>query len=133
MTCKKYLLILGLVAAAGWSSLSLVIFKLEPCSSSGEAILCQSVSPLALGLFFLSAFFALTASFALLGFGLRIWLNKNEIYLDHLNISIRQGLLLTFCSIGAMTLLLLRALTWWSGLLLICIIVFLELYFTRDI
>lgn len=132
MGYKKYLLIIGLVALLGWASFILVIFKLDPCTGPGSIALCHSISAIALIAFFLSAFFALTATFSLLGFGLRLWLNKYEIYRDHLTISLRQGLLLTLCALGAMALLLLSALTWWSGLILIAIILLLEMYFTRN-
>lgn len=131
MSYKKYLLIIGLIAVVGWVSFFLVIWKLEPCTAPGEITICHSVSSLALILFFLSAFFALTATFTLLGFGLRLWLHRYEIYLDHFNISLRQGIMLTLCALAVLGFLLLNALTWWSGMLLISIIVLLELYFTR--
>lgn len=132
MSYKKYLFILAIAAVVGWFSFLLVIFKLEPCTGPGEITICHSVSPLALILFFLSLFFALTAVITLLGFILRLWFHSYEIYLDHLNISLRQGILLTFCAIGALGLLLLNSLTWWSGMLLILIILLLELYFSRS-
>lgn len=133
MTYRKYLFILTGTALVGWISFLLVIFRLDPCTAPGKITICHSASALALILFFTSAFFALTATFTLLGFGLRLWLHQYEIYLDHLNISLRQGLLLTFCTLAAAALLLLNALTWWSGLVLIAIILLLELYFTRGI
>lgn len=131
MTYKKYLTVISITALIGWVSFILVIFRLEPCTGPGTITLCHSASALALILFFLSAFFALTATFTLLGFLLRFWLHQYEIYLDHLNVSLRQGILLTLCALGALSLLFLNALTWWSGLLLILIIIFLEFYFTR--
>lgn len=131
MSYKKYILIVSAVAAAGWVSFIMVISKLDPCTAPGQITICHSASNLALILFFLSAFFALTATFTLLGFGLRLWLHKYEIYMDHLNTSFRQGILLTLCTLASAGLLLLNALTWWSGLILIAIIILLELYFTR--
>ena len=74
---------------------------------------------------------ALTGTFIGLGFGLRLWFNQ-EIYREHLGISIRQGLLLSISGIGSLVLLLLNALTWWSGLLLLAIIVAIEFYFSRE-
>lgn len=132
MTYRKYIFLIASTALIGWISFTLVIIRLDPCTEPGSLTLCHSASPLALLLFFLSLSFALTASFTLLGFGLRFWFHRYEIYLDHLNISLRQGILLSFCSLGALGLLLLNSLTWWSGLLLIFIILLLELYFTRD-
>lgn len=131
MSYKKYLLIISGTALIGWISFLLVLFKLEPCTAAGEISICHSVSSLALILFFTSAFLALTATFTLIGFGLRLWFHQQEIYIDHLNISLRQGILLTMCALAALALLLLNTLTWWSGFLLIFIIVLLELYFTR--
>ncbi len=130
MTYKKYLFIIMGVAIAGWTSWLLVITKLDPCRAPGQITICHSTSALSIALFFLSSFFALTATFTLMGFGLRLWLHRNEIYLDHFTVSLRQGLLLTFCAIGAMFFLLLKTLTWWSGLLLIAIILLIELYFS---
>lgn len=131
MSYKKYLILIAAVALFGWVSWFLVIMKLEPCRAPGEINICYSVSSLSLGLFFFSAFFALTATFTLLGFGLRIWVHRYEIYLDHLNVSLRQGILLTIITLATFGLLLMNALTWWSGLLLIAIVLLLELYFTR--
>lgn len=132
MTYKKYLFVLALIAIVGWISWAVVISNLEPCTAPGDISLCHSVSSFALILFFLSAFFALTATFTFLDFLLRVWLQKQELYLDHFNVSLRQGFLLTFCALGALALLLLNVLTWWSGFLLIFIIVLLEMYFSRE-
>lgn len=132
MSYKKYIYWIGSVAIAGWISLILVITKLDPCTGPGSIALCKSASTFAVLLGFLSAFFALTATFSLMGFGIRLWLHRYEIYLDHLNISLRQGLLLTLCALGCIGLLLLGALTWWSGFLLILIIILFELYFARS-
>lgn len=132
MSYKKYIFILLAAAAVGWVSFILVLFKLDPCTAPGEITICYSVSAAALSLFFLSAFFALVSTLALLGFGMRLWFNSYEIYMDHLSVSIRQSILLSLCVLGSLALLLLHALTWWSGLLLILIIVLLELYFSRS-
>lgn len=131
MSHRRFLSILFGTALASWISLGLVIWRLEPCTAAGVLSLCHTVSSLALLLFFLSAFFALTASFTLCGFGLRLWFHHYEIYLDHLNISLRQGILLALCTLTALALLLLNALTWWSGVLLIGITMLVEFYFSN--
>ena len=131
MKYQKYFLFTGLVAAVGLTAFFLVLSKMEPCTAPGGRRLCYSVSGLSLSLFFLSAAVALTGTFTFLGFGLRYWLNRSELYRDHLNVSIRQAILLTLCALGSLALLLLNVLAWWSGLLLIAIIVCIELYFTR--
>lgn len=133
MSYKKFLGILIAVAAIGWVSFGLVVAKLEPCTGPGEITFCHSIAGFSIFLFFLSAFFALTASFALIGFGLRFWFHRYEMYLDHLGVSLRQGVLLAAGALLALGLLLLNALTWWSGAILIAIILLVELYFTRTL
>lgn len=128
MKPRSYLIIIIAFAVVGWLSLFLVISKLEPCTEPGQMTLCKSVSGSALALFSLSIFLALLGTFIGLGFAMRMIFTK-EVYSEHLGISVRQGLLLTFCIMGALGLLLLSALTWWSGMLLIGLIVIIELYF----
>ncbi len=132
MRHRKYILLLILATVTGVVSFLLVLYKLEPCTLPGEQTICEITAAASLLLFYLSAFVTLAGFFALLGLILRFWLAGNEVRFDEFSISLRQSLLLTFCTIGAMTLLLLKALTWWSGLLLILLIVLIELYFTRS-
>ncbi|MBI2453763.1 hypothetical protein HYV58_01135 [Candidatus Peregrinibacteria bacterium] len=132
MFIRKHLAILFFAVAVGWLAFSMVIAKLEPCTEPGIITLCYSVSALSLSLFFLSGFFAFAGTFTLIGFWLRIWFNSTEIYLDHLNISLRQGVLLSLCTLGSLGMLLLNVLTWWTGLLFLTIITVVELYFSRN-
>ena len=129
MKPRSYLLIIISFAIVGIVSLYLVITKFEPCTDPGQLTLCKSVSGSALALFALSLFLALLGSFIGLGFAMRMIFSK-EVYSEHLSISVRQGLLLTFCIMGALGLLLLSVLTWWSGLLLLSLIIIVELYFS---
>lgn len=131
MKPRSYLGIIIAIAVVGWVSFWLVLTKLEPCSEPGQLTLCKEVSGSALALFALSLFLGLLGTFIGLGFGMRMVFNS-EVYREHLGISIRQGLLLTLCIIGALGLQLLAALTWWSGLLLIGLIVIIELYFSSN-
>lgn len=119
MTHHKYLSIIGVAGVVSWIAWVVVINKLDPLQSPG----------LALGLFYLSLFFALTCTFTVLGFYFRMWLNKNEIFYNHIHIAFRQGLLLTVIALGCLTFLLLGVLTWWSGLLLIGVVTLVEFYF----
>lgn len=132
MTARKYLITMLGVALASWISWWLVITRMSPCTAPGKLTLCHSVSVLGLFLFFFSGCVALTASFTFLGFAIRLWFHQFELYLDHVSVSFRQGVLLALATIAASGLLLLNALTWWSGFLLIAIILLVELYFSRD-
>ena len=119
MTHNRYLSIIGAAGVLSWLAFLVVINKLDPFESTG----------LALGMFYLSLFFALTCTFTVVGFYFRVWLNKNEIYYNHINIALRQGLLLTVIALGCMTFQLLGVLTWWSGLLFIACVTMVEFYF----
>jgi hypothetical protein len=118
MTHQKYTMVIGLAALVSWLAYYLVVEKLDPFASTG----------LAMALFFVSLFFALTSTFTIVGFYIRVWFNKNEIYYDHINVSLRQGILLAMISLGCLLFQLLGALTWWSGLLLIGAITMIEFY-----
>jgi len=118
MSHHKYLAFIGLAGLISWTALIVVVNKLDPFESTG----------LGLGLFFVSMFFALACTFTVIGFYLRVWFNKNEIYYDHINVALRQGVLLTVITLGCLVFQLLRVLTWWSGLLLIGVVTLVEFY-----
>lgn len=118
MSHNKYILIIGVAALVSWLAFYMVLEALDPFQSTG----------LALAMFFISLFFALTSTFTICGFYLRMWVNKNEIYYNHINISLRQGILLSFIALGCLLFQLLGVLTWWSGLLLIGAITLVEFY-----
>lgn len=111
-------MIIGGAALVSWLAFYVVIDKLDPFASTG----------LALAMFFVSLFFALTSTFTVIGFYIRVWFNRNEIYYDHINVSLRQGILLTLITLGCLLFQLLNVLTWWSGLLLIAAVTMIEFY-----
>jgi len=115
----KYIFIILITAIISWIGFYIVILKINP----------EESTELALALFFSSLFIALTCTFTLLGYFLRLWFNKNEIYGNHTNIALRQGVLLSFCAIFCLLFLLLKVLTWWIGILLVSLITLVEFYF----
>lgn len=119
MSHHRYLAIIGMASVVSWAAWIVVLFKLDPFESAG----------LALALFFLSLFFALVTTFTIAGFYFRVWLNRNEIYYNHIHIAFRQGLLLTIIALGCLLFQLLGVLTWWSGLLFIGAVTLFEFYF----
>ncbi len=119
MTHNKYLAVIGTAGLVSWIAWVVVINKLDPFESTG----------LALTLFYISLFFALACTFTVLGFYFRVWLNKNEIYYQHIHTAFRQGVLLTVIALGCLTFQIMGVLTWWSGLLLIATITLFEFYF----
>jgi hypothetical protein len=119
MTHNRYLLFVGIAALVSWAAWYIVISKLDPFESTG----------LALSLFFLSLFFALSCTLTIFGFYFRLWLNKNEIYSNHIIVAFRQGIELTIISLGCIFFLILGVLNWWSGFLLILCVSLVEFYF----
>lgn len=120
MTHSKYLTIIAVAGLLSWAAFVVVLNKLNPYESPF----------LALPFFFASLFFALTCTFAIAGFYFRVWLYKNEIFYGHINVSLRQGFLLSIIACGVTLFQLLSVLTWWTGLLFVLAITMLELYFS---
>lgn len=119
MTHHRYLLVVGIAGFVSWVAWFIVLQKLDPFESTG----------IALSLFFLSLFFALACTLTVIGFYFRLWLNKNEIYSNHIPIAFRQGVELTVIALGCILFLILGVLNWWSGFLLILSVSLVELYF----
>lgn len=119
MTHTYYILGVFIVALLGWTSWIVVINKLSPFISGY----------LALGLFYASLFIALTGTFTILNYYLRISLSKSKNYFKHLNTALRQGSLLAIMICVGLIFQRLRVLTWWDALLLLIIILLIEYYF----
>jgi hypothetical protein len=119
MTHNKYLAFVAAAGLVSWIAWFIVLTKLDPFESTALALI----------LFFVSLFFAMSCTFTVLGFYFRLWLNKNEIYSNHITISFRQGVELTVIALGCILFLILGVLNWWSGFLLILAVSLVELYF----
>jgi hypothetical protein len=114
-----YLIAIAIATLFSWASWVVVINELSPFTQPAWA----------LSLFFASLFFALTGTFTLIIYSLKVWGNKREIYNKHLNTSIRQGVLLSAMICVGLFFERLKVLTWWDGLLLLAIVLLIEFYF----
>jgi len=114
-----YIIAIFVTTALGWASLLVVINNLSPFISGY----------LALTLFYSSLFIALTGTFSVLNYYLRIAINKNRNYFQHLNTALRQGSLLSLMICAGLIFQRLRVLTWWDALLLLIIVLLVEYYF----
>lgn len=110
------ILLAGILSLIGWF---VVLFRMDPFSSTNVALV----------LFFVSLFFALASFFAVIGYYLRVFFNRNEIYYSHILISLREGILFSFFVCIALIFQIIRVLTWWNLLLLFVAIMLLEAYF----
>ena len=105
--------------ALGWASWIVVINNISPFISGY----------LALTFFYSSLFIALTGTFTILNYYLRIAVNKNKNYFQQINTALRQGSLLSLMVISGLIFQRLRVLTWWDALLLLIIVLLVEYYF----
>lgn len=119
MILNRYVFLLILTMLMSFGAFYFVITKLDP-------FLDRTI---ALSLFFVSLFFSVSSISALFGYSLRIFFYGDELFLNHFNISLRQGILLGLWVSMVIGLQSLRTLTWWNGLLLIFICILIEVYF----
>lgn len=114
----KILFSISLATLLSWLAFALVVYKLDPYTSSS----------LALPLFFVSLFFSLSGSFSLILFIIKRWKAMKEVYVKHIMISLRQGTLLSLCTNLCLLLLMFNLLRIWNGLLLVFIMMLIEFY-----
>jgi len=119
---NRYVFFLALAGVMSSSSLYLVMTKIDPTTDE----------TLGLVLFFLSLFFAVSSILSLIGYFLRMTLYRDELFLNHFNLSLRQGIILGICVCALMGLQVLRTLTWWNGLVIVIISFLIEIYFVAQ-
>lgn len=120
MSHFRYLSFIGFAGLCAWIGFFLVVTKLNPFDHIG----------ISLSLFFATFFMAVSSTFTVLGFYFRVWLFRNEVFYKHINIALRQGVFLALIAIFCLIFLMLKLLNWWTGLLLISVVVLLEAYFS---
>ncbi len=119
MVPAYYTVSLFIATILGWASWIFVLNNLSPFLSGY----------LALSLFYASLFIALTGTFSILNYYLRMTLSKKKSPFGHLNASLRQGSLLSVMACVGLAFQRLRVLTWWDALLLLMIVLLIEYYF----
>jgi hypothetical protein len=119
MFFNRYILFVILAFLSGVTSLYIVMTRLHPVLTPA----------LALALFFVSLFLASSAFFVIVSYYIRVTLYRYELFLNHFNVSLRQGLILGFAVCALTGLQILRTLNWWNALILLLLSLLLELYF----
>lgn len=118
---KQHTLIaLALSMLLGGLALFSTITRLSPLEDTGW---------LSIFLFFMSSLIFFSATFTLIGAVVRMFVFKNETYVFHFIIALRQGVLLTGFLLGFFGLAILDVATWWNILLLFASVLFVEMYF----
>ena len=108
-----------LITLVCWVAWLVVLFYLNPFEAGFVGLL----------LFYISLFFALFGSFALLGFFLRVWFSKEQIIFRHLGIATRQSLWFSVLLVSTLLLQGSGFIRWWNILLLIIFLTLLEFFF----
>lgn len=117
------LAIIGTGTLFSWAAWLLVFLKLDPYEST----------ELALSLFFISTHLALAGSFTLFLFFIKQWKAEKNVYIKHIMISLRQGILLSICTCLCLALLMLGLLRIWNGVLIVSLMMMVEFYLSgRD-
>ncbi|MFA6533609.1 MAG: hypothetical protein WCT37_00385 [Patescibacteria group bacterium] len=119
MTLKKYLFFMAIIAVFCWAAWVVVLFSINP----------EVAGFLGLFFFYLTLFFALTTSFAVLGLALRRLLVRQDLAVRQVAVALRQGLLFSLLLVGSLILVSLSLLTWWLGLILVAFLSLLEFLF----
>ena len=103
-------------AAAAWLAVGLLVMKINPFDAEAPVI----------AVFFLTLTLAMTGTFAVAGFLLRIWLlNKTFLLSRQVVISVRQAGLLAFIVALGLFLESRSALAWWNvGLMVLAATIF---------
>jgi len=119
MTHSIYIILLSITSITGWIGWFLVVTRMDPEELIG-------VFPYIM--FYSTLFLAVTGTVSILSFYIRQWITKNEIYFEHLNIAIREGILAGFTVVGILFLQYFRVLTVWDALLIFIAMILLEIF-----
>ncbi len=120
MSLKQYLTLMSIAFILCWLSFFMVIFFINP----------QEAGFLGFFLFYLSLFLALTDTFALAGFFLRIWLLDRPIFTQVI-VSFRQAIWFSLFVVFCLILQSKRLLNLWVIILLILFLSFIESLFKQ--
>ncbi|MFA6160283.1 MAG: hypothetical protein WC678_04340 [Parcubacteria group bacterium] len=119
MTLKSYIWGIRIITLISLVALGAVIYYVDPENSGLIGIL----------LFYLVAFFVLSGIFNLALIFLRRKLLGSEMAVKNIDLSFRQGILLSIMILAVMILQSYQMLIWWDALLVVVGIFLIELYF----
>lgn len=118
MSLIHYLLILGVGTLISWGAWYTILVNINPFEAG----------PFGLVLFYGSLTCALTGTFSLLGFLIRLAMFRDELLFQKVAISFRQGIFFALLLDGVLLLQGQRLLTWYNLLLLIIGLTVAELF-----
>lgn len=117
MTLRQYLILMTIGTCLCWIAWFFVILYSSPTEGN----------LLGLVFFYLSLFLAVVGTFSVIGFLIRRRMIKNdEIVFRHVRHTFRQSIIVALVIVIALILLSINYLTWWTGLLLALLFLFVE-------
>jgi len=119
MSTRIYLWGIGILGAMCWIGFFIILVSTNPYKA--DIVTFSS--------FFVLLFIGIVAVLTLIGFWIRLIIQKENITRLAFKVSFRQGILLSLSIIGLMLLQAIRILTVYDGLLLVCAILLLEFFF----
>ncbi len=123
MSLRAYLITVTAGTAISWAAWAFVLFNIDP-------VLQPVLGP---ALFYCSLFLALSGTFSLVGFFLRLVFVRGELPYHFIGVSFRQSLLFAALLVGALLLQSQRFFTWWNAILFVVAVTILEFFFvTRN-
>lgn len=121
MALKLYLAGIIFTAALALMSFFLIVYFLSP----------ENADNTLLSLIYFSLFIGLSGIFTIIGFTIRRKRQKNQMPLELLGISFRQGILLGLLLAGCLFLRTYKLYWWLSGLVLLILVLVIEFLFLR--
>ncbi len=120
MTLRQYLILMTAGTALSWIAVGLIVATVDP----------DKAPFVVFAVFYASMFLALTGTFSVVGFLLRIVLLRQQLVISrHVAVSFRQSLLLAVLLIIVMYLASRSLLNWWNALTVVAGLTIFEFFF----
>jgi hypothetical protein len=120
MTLRIYLVSMLAGTLGAWAAVGMILTLTDPADARAVV----------LAILYAALFLALTGTFSLIGFVLRLWLFKQQYFVSRqVLVAFRQALLLALLLVIALALQSKSLLTWWNALLVLGAVTFLEFFF----
>lgn len=117
MTLRQYLILMSMATGMCWVAWLAIILSIDP----------QTASFTIFAFFYLSLFVALIGTISVIGFIIkRLMIKNDEIVFRHVKRTFRQSIIIASLLVLALVLKQKNLLTWWNGIMLIILFIFLE-------
>ena len=119
MTFRQYLTVMLIGTAGAWLAWTITLFTIDPTQTSIIGFL----------FFYLTLFIAIVGSLSILGSAIRVLIKKPDVISRSVYTAFRHSILFGLLIIGALILISFDILRWWSILLFVIVLAFIELFF----